>query len=126
MLMDELKIKDNSKGYAPFHISLSKDKHVVDEVIIHDSITVEAIKLGVGKNTHFDILHHRTRFFLLHTLVAPFVGGPIDESSIGGDIRATLKSWKQNQQPTSTTPSKTPYMHQNSVNGMPQRNNINT
>jgi hypothetical protein len=96
-LVDELKVKDNNKGYPPpprTHIMLSKDTHVPNEVIGHDSIIAQATKLGAHENNNLNIPHHRTRFFFLHTLNTPSTRGPIDESSIHGDIKATFK-WRR-------------------------------
>jgi hypothetical protein len=103
-----LKVKDNNKGYPPPPLPLSKDKHILDEVIIHDSIIIQATKLGAHKNNNFNIPHHRIRFSLLHTLIIPSIGRLIDESSIRGHIKATFKWQRQKWQPTPTTPTKNP------------------
>jgi hypothetical protein len=93
VLVNELKIKDDNKGYAisppGSHILLSKDTH--DEVIVHDSIIAQATELGAHKNNNLDVPHHKTRFFLLHTLVTQSTKGPIDESSIHGNTKAAFK-----------------------------------
>jgi hypothetical protein len=66
--IDELKVKDDNKGY-PSHILLSKDTHVPNGVIVHDSIIVQAIKFDAHKNNNINVPQHITRFFLHHTLV---------------------------------------------------------
>jgi hypothetical protein len=79
----------------PPHIPFSKDKHAPNELIVHDPIIAQVVKLGAHKNNNFDVPHHKTRFYLLHTPITPSMGGAINENSIHGDIKATFKWQRQ-------------------------------
>jgi len=107
-LVNGLKVKDDNKGYVHTPIPFSKDTHVLDEVIVYDSIIVQSINLGAHKNNNLNVPHHRTRFSLLHTPIIPFTWGFINESSIHDNTKDSSKWWRQRQQPTPIAPIKNP------------------
>jgi len=74
----------------PTHILFSKDTHALDEVIVHDSIIAQEIEVIAHKNNNLDIPTTKQGFFsFIHQLF--HLRGPIDESSIHGDTKATFK-----------------------------------
>jgi hypothetical protein len=66
--VEELKVKDDSKGYQPLHMPTSKDTPTNYEVIVHGSTTIEATLHNDYKKPQQEVPHHLIGLSLLCTL----------------------------------------------------------